>query len=141
MEIGKLMPQCVIPHPMATSRSCVRQVQKPVGKYLHDLKKDKTLTEKHGKRPVFNRCLTHANINKLQSYYGNAIRASVGNVESIKKTCWALFYHSSSRDKNPKHDCCRHDKGACSPYNRALAQNVGQSILTLHEFLQIWEVF
>ena len=74
-------------HTMATIRAsimCVGHVQKRVGKYLCDLKKDKTLKDEHGKRPVFNCCLTDANINKLPNYYSNAIRANVCNVESIK---------------------------------------------------------
>ena len=65
MEIPKLIPQCVMPNPMATNRSSSMSMwacPEACGKYLRDLKKDKTLKDKDGKRPVFNRRLTNANI-------------------------------------------------------------------------------
>ena len=103
---------------------CVGHVQKRVGKYLRDLKKCKTLKDKDAKPSVFNRRLTDASINKLQTYYGNAIRANVGNVKSMKQACWAVFCHSCSHDKNPQHNYCRKDKDTwciCN-YNRALVE-------------------
>ena len=45
-------------------------------------------------------------IHQLQQYYGNAIRASVDNLEKMTDACWAVFYHCLSTDKNPT----QHDK-------------------------------
>ena len=56
------------------------------------IEKGKMLKDKDSNCPVFNRHLTDANINKLQTYYGNAICAFVGNVEAMKKACWAVLY-------------------------------------------------
>ena len=41
-------------------------------------KKDKTMKDKDGNIQCSNRRLTDANINKLQNYYGKAIRANIG---------------------------------------------------------------
>ena len=45
---------------------CVGHVQKCVGQYLCELKKDKSLKDEEGQCPRFARCLTDANIDKLQ---------------------------------------------------------------------------
>ena len=94
-------------------------VQKRVGGYLRDLKKDKTLKDKDGKRPKFARRLTDANIDKLQKYYGNAIRANVGKIDAMERACWAVFYHSCSHDGEPRHEYCPEDPKTWCPYIRA----------------------
>lgn len=30
----------------------------------------------------------------------------VGDLEGMKRACWAVFYHSISTDDNPQHHCC-----------------------------------
>ena len=105
-----------------TRHECVGHAQKRVGKLLRDLRKDTRLKDKDGKCPVFIHCLSDENICKLQSYYGNAVRSNVGNLESMKRACWAVFYHSCSTDDNPQHDCCPKDKDTWCPYNRALVE-------------------
>ena len=92
------------------------------GKHLRDLKKDTVLKDKDGKCPVFTHCLSEANIHKLQSYYGYAVHANVGNFESMKQACWAVFYHSCSHDQNPQHDYHPKDKGTWCPYNCVLEE-------------------
>lgn len=32
-------------------------------------------------------------IHLLQNYYGNAIRNHVGDLDGMKRACWAVFYH------------------------------------------------
>ena len=87
----------------------VRHVQKRVGWYLRDLKKDKTLKDTDGERPKFAHRLTDASIDKLQKYYGNAICANVGKVKAMKRICRAIFYHSCSHDGEPQHEYCPMD--------------------------------
>ena len=67
------------------------------------------MKDKDGNVQCANRRLTDANINKLQNYYGKAIRANIGN-ESTKQACWAVFYHSGSHDENQQHDYHPKDK-------------------------------
>ena len=59
---------------------CVGHVQKRVVGYLGDLIKDKTLNDADCEHSKFACHLTDASIDNLQKYYGNAIRANVGNV-------------------------------------------------------------
>ena len=50
--------------------------------------------------------LTAKIIDKLNVYYGLAIRRSHDSVEKMKNAIWATFYHYSSTDKNPQHHKC-----------------------------------
>ena len=112
------------PYPgiQVVKHECVGHVQKRVGKHLRDLKKDKTVKYADGTRPIFNRRLTDANIDKLQRYYGNAIRENVGDSKAMIDACWAVFYHSCSTDENPRHHYCPGGKESWCHYNRALAE-------------------
>ena len=40
--------------------------------------------------------MTDKVIDKLQSYYVNAIRANVTDLEKMKTAVWAIFFHSIS---------------------------------------------
>ena len=102
---------------------CVGDVQKRVGRYLRDLKKDKMLKDTDGKRPKVARRLTDASINKLQKYYGNAIRANVGNIEAMERACWAVFYHSCSHDGDPQHEYCLMGPDTWCSYIRAIYES------------------
>ena len=37
-------------------------------------------------------------IDLLQIYYSNAIHSHIGDLEGMKRACWAVFYHSISTD-------------------------------------------
>ena len=60
-------------------------------------------------------------IDLLQTYYGNAIRSHVGDLEGMKRACWAVFYHSISTDDNPQHHCCPEGTDSWCKYQRAVA--------------------
>lgn len=45
-------------------------------------------------------------IDKLQNYYGIAIRANVGNLAEIKKAVLASFFHCASSKSRPLHHYC-----------------------------------
>ena len=60
-------------------------------------------------------------IRRLQMYYGNAIRASVGHLEKMGDACWAVMYHSLSTDENPRHYCCPRGSNSWCTYQRMLA--------------------
>jgi hypothetical protein len=50
--------------------------------------------------------LTQSEIDKLQNYYGLAIRRNVSNLEAIKRAVWAIFFHKVSTNEKPRHGLC-----------------------------------
>ena len=80
-------------------KECIRHVQKGVRAALRKLKKENPGLGGKGK-------LTDAMIDKMQNYYGIAIRSNVGNLEGIKKAVHASLFHCASNDSRPLHDHC-----------------------------------
>jgi len=80
-------------------RECIGHVQKRVGTALRKLKRDNPGLGGKGK-------LTDAQIDKLQNYYGIAIRSNVGNLQGMKKAIHASLFHCASKDAMPLHDHC-----------------------------------
>ena len=69
---------------------CIGHVQKRVGNRLRKLKKKvKGLSG-----------LTDSVIDKLQNYYGMAIRSNVNDLESMKSAVAAVLFHVASTDAN-----------------------------------------
>lgn len=84
---------------------CVGHVQKRLGSRLWSLKKRAGRLE-DGKSLGGTGQLTETRINKLQVYYGNAIRDNTHNLEDMQNAVMAIWYHSQSTDKSPDHDLC-----------------------------------
>lgn len=78
---------------------CVGHVQKRVGTRLRNLKKVVKNLGGRGK-------LTNKMIDKLQNYYGIAVRANAGNLAEMKKGIHASLFHVASSKKNEWHDHC-----------------------------------
>ena len=70
--------------------------------------------------------LTEAVMDSLQNYYGNAIRKNVGDIGKMKDAVWAIYYHSISTDKEPKHQHCPIGKDSWCKYNRVAAEGKEQ---------------
>ena len=89
---------------------CVGHVQKHLGSCLHLLKKrlGKRLLQ-DGKRIAGEGRRTNSKINKLQVYYGKAIRDNTHDMEAMKKAVKAIWHHTKSTDENPDHDRCPPD--------------------------------
>ncbi|GFY06797.1 uncharacterized protein TNCV_482021 [Trichonephila clavipes] len=82
-----------------TKFECIDHVQKRVGSRLRKLKtKTKGLSGK-GK-------LTDNFIDRLQNYYGIAVRSNVGNLTALQQNVIAALYHCASSDKKPMHGQC-----------------------------------
>ena len=77
-------------------KECVGHVQKRLGTALRKLKKETKGLGGKGK-------LTDSMIDKLQNYYGIAIRSNSGNLESMKKDILASLWHCSSTESHPFH--------------------------------------
>ena len=75
---------------------CVGHVQKRVGARLLKLKKNTKGLGGKGK-------LTKGIIDRLQNYYGIAIRRNVGNLKGMQKATRATLFHVASSEKNNYH--------------------------------------
>lgn len=94
---------------------CIGHIQKRVGTRLRNLKtKCKGLSGK-GK-------LTDTFIDRLQNYYGIAIRANVGNLKSMQQNVIAALFHCASNSKKPMHGQCPPGENSWCFYQRCLAQ-------------------
>lgn len=65
------------------------------------------------------RRLSDAIIDKLQNYYGLAIRRNVGSLEDMRKAVWATYFHLASTDTNPSHGLCPKDADTWCKFNKA----------------------
>ena len=98
---------------------CVGRVQKRMGTRLRVLKtsyKKQKLSD--GKGLDGRGRLTYDMIDRIQNYYGMAIRQNTNSVSEMKKAVWALFFHVSSTDENPKHQLCPKGEQSWCKYNR-----------------------
>ena len=86
---------------------CVGHVQKRVGTNLRKLK-TKTGNKKlnDGKTLGGRGRLTLKEIDKLQIYYGLAIRRNIGNLDAMKNGIDAILRHRLSTDQLPNHSLC-----------------------------------
>lgn len=100
---------------------CIGHVQKRVGCRLRKLKK--TVRGLGGKGK-----LTDALIDRLQNYYGIAIRANVGNLSAMKKATLASLFHCSSTDKQPRHGLCPLGPKSWCGYQRVEALGQGKYV-------------
>ena len=78
---------------------CIGHVQKRVGAALRKLRKDKKDVRGKGK-------LTDKMIDRLQNYYGIAIRSNANNLEGMKKAILAALFHCVSSKNGEYHNYC-----------------------------------
>lgn len=95
---------------------CIGHIQKRVGTRLRKLKKTTKGLSGKGK-------LTDRFIDKLQNYYGIAIRSNVGNLQSMQKSVIAAFYHCCSNTKKSMHGQCPEGLDSWCKFKRAKSQN------------------
>jgi hypothetical protein len=94
------------PGTVVVKLECIGHVQKRVGSRLRTLK-----TSYKGRKDVDGvavKKLTHKQINKLQNYYGIAVRQYKGDsVYEMKKCIGAVLYHCSEADSDEQqHEMC-----------------------------------
>ena len=65
-------------------------------------------------------------LDRLQSLYSKAIREHPGDLEGMRKACWAVYYHYVSTDQDPQHHHCPDGVDSWCLYQKALAR--GQEI-------------
>ncbi|XP_028418587.1 uncharacterized protein LOC114544031 [Dendronephthya gigantea] len=94
-----------------TKKECVGHVQKRVGTALRKLKKENKGLGRKGR-------LTDAMIEKLQNYYGIAIRTNCKDIESMKKAIYAALCHCASSGKDDYHIHCPDGKDSWCGFKR-----------------------
>ena len=101
-------------------KECIGHVQKRVGTALRKLKKENTGFGGKGK-------LTDGMIDKLQNYYGIAIRSNVDNLEGMKKAIIASLFHCIASKDRPLHDHCPEGASSWCRYNHNKANGVSNA--------------
>ena len=100
----------IYPERTVRKYECVGHVQKRMGKRLRQLRK--TVKGLGGSKR-----LTDAMIDKIQNYYGIAIRHNSGkDVKTMKEAIWGAFFHVASSKENEWHDHCETGAGSWCKY-------------------------
>ncbi|GFY12602.1 uncharacterized protein TNCV_2447931 [Trichonephila clavipes] len=78
--------------------------------------------------------LTEAEIDRLQAYYGLAIRRNLSSVKDMQQAIWAIFLHKLSTDEKPQHGFCPSDSDTWCKFKK---QNcLGRLIIT--KIVYLW---
>ena len=89
-------------------QECIGHYQKRVGSRLRKLKKrEKGLKE-----------LSEPIIDKLQNYFGIALRSYLNTVEQMQNAIWPSFFHVSSSEKKNFHYYCEISSSSWCQYQR-----------------------
>ena len=95
---------------MVKKEECVGHVQKRLGSGLREYKrKKKGLKLSDGKAVGGKGRLTDKICDKMQNYYGQAIRNNSGNKDEMVKAIWAILKHMVRNDSetlDQQHSCC-----------------------------------
>ena len=118
----KLVEEAVYGAVPVEKLECVGHVQKRLGSRLRSLKKRLGKTPlQDGKSIGGMGRLTNSKIDKLQVYYGKAIRDNTHDIELMKKAVMAIWHHTKSTDENPDHDLCPSGTDSWCGFQRDLA--------------------
>ncbi|GFW15278.1 uncharacterized protein TNCV_174231 [Trichonephila clavipes] len=80
---------------------CIGHVMKRMGTRLRRLKTKMRGQNLSDGKPLCGRNrLTEAEIDRLQAYYGLAIRRNLSSVKDMQQAIWAIFLHKLSTDEN-----------------------------------------
>ena len=117
-----------------TKEDCINHVSKRMGTALRNLvaiaKAKKESISGRGK-------LTQDKITKIQNFYGRAIKDNPDDIEMMRKRIFAILFHYSSSDNNPKHvHCPPGDRSWCF-WQRAVAQGKEPGTHKDHETLGV----
>ncbi|GFU21050.1 uncharacterized protein TNCV_4895271 [Trichonephila clavipes] len=87
---------------------CIGHVMKRMGTRLRRLKTKMRGQKLSDGKPLCGRNrLTEAEIDRLQAYYGLAIRRNLSSVKDMQQAIWAIFLHKLSTDEKPQHGFCQ----------------------------------
>ncbi|GFT86555.1 uncharacterized protein TNCV_641331 [Trichonephila clavipes] len=108
---------------------CIGHVMKRMGTRLRRLKTKMRGQKLSDGKPLCGRNrLTEAEIDRLQAYYGLAIRRNLSSVKDMQQAIWAIFLHKLSTDEKPQHGFCPSDSDTWCKFKK---QNcLGRLIIT-----------
>ena len=96
---------------------CIGHVQKKMEIRLGNIVKEKTGRNLEDGKTLGGKVhLTKAEIDKIQKYYGLAIRRHPNNLAAIKKAIWATYFHKLSTDSHPQHGLCPSGPDSCCKF-------------------------
>lgn len=102
---------------------CIGHIQKRMGRRLRELKKrSRGVKLEDGKVLGGRNRLTDTEIDRLQTYYGLAIRRGVHSVQEMQTNIWAIYFHKLSTNENPQHGLCPKGADSWCRYNKAQAE-------------------
>lgn len=102
-------------------KECVGHVQKRVGTALRNLKKANKGIGGKGK-------LTNTIIDKLQNYYGIAIRSNSGDLKAMKSAIYASLFHCASSSKRNLHHHCPDGPSSWCRFKQDKANNTSKYV-------------
>ena len=95
---------------VVVKEDCIGHIQKRMGSNLRKYKTEKKAKKLDDGQTVGGKGrLTKVVIDKLQNYYGAAIRQNVGNLRIMQDAIWAIFYHTikaSNETLDVQHQYC-----------------------------------
>jgi hypothetical protein len=111
------------PNIVVTKLECVGDVQKRIGARLRILVKEKSGRKLHDSKPLGGKGRpTQSKIDKLQNYYGLAIRRNVTSLEVMTAAVWAVFFCKLLTNEKPQHGVCPSgDDSWCKFKNSAIS--------------------
>lgn len=104
---------------------CVGHVQKRMGTRLRNLKTKMKKVKLSDDRPLSGKGrLTNLAIQKIQTFYGLAIRRNANKLDSMREDVWATYFHILSSNTNPRHRLCPQDPATTwCKYVKSVAKN------------------
>ena len=79
---------------VVVNEDCIDPIQKRMGSNLRKCKTERKAKRLDDGQTVGGKDrLTKVVIDKLENYYGAAIRGNVGNLRIMQDAIWAIFYH------------------------------------------------
>lgn len=100
---------------------CIGHVEKRMGTRLRALKEKMKGKKLGDSKSIGGRGrLTKLEIDKLQIYYGKAIRDNTENLKGMKQAVWATFFHKASSDAIPQHGLCPTGPDSWCGFNKAI---------------------
>ena len=72
--------------------------------------------------------LTDKRIDKLQVYYGKAIRQNTHDIECMQNAVMAIWHHSKSTDENPDHDLCPPGEQSLCGFQRDISKGTADYV-------------
>ena len=100
---------------------CVNHVSKRMGTALRKLSAE---SKSQGSSISGRGKLTQVKLTKIQNYYGRAIKDHADDLELLKRRIFAILFHLSSSDDNPKHHHCPPGQDSWCFWQRAVAKSV-----------------